>query len=113
MFDLKRNTSTDSQVEDVSSASLSQPHDLESQDDGDVEAGGQSGYSGKRFALSPRMISDAILGSSDGLTVPFALTAGLSSLGDTRLVVLGGFAELIAGAISMGLGGFIGAKSEA
>ena len=66
-----------------------------------------------RFKPSPRMISDAIIGLSDGLTVPFALTAGLSSLGDTRLVVLGGLAELIAGAISMGLGGFIGAKSEA
>ncbi|MCJ1405198.1 hypothetical protein MMC11_008424 [Xylographa trunciseda] len=59
------------------------------------------------------MISDAIIGLSDGLTVPFALTAGLSSLGNARLVVLGGLAELIAGAISMGLGGFIGAKSEA
>lgn len=58
------------------------------------------------------MISDAIIGLSDGLTVPFALTAGLSSLGDTRLVVYGGMAELIAGAISMGLGGYLGAKSE-
>jgi len=58
------------------------------------------------------MISDSIIGLSDGLTVPFALTAGLSSLGDTRLVVLGGLAELIAGAISMGLGGLMGAKSE-
>jgi hypothetical protein len=66
-----------------------------------------------RFNPSPRMISDAIIGLSDGLTVPFALTAGLSSLGDTRLVVLGGLAELIAGAISMGLGGLLGAKSEA
>ena len=66
-----------------------------------------------KFRPTPRMISDAIIGLSDGLTVPFALTAGLSSLGDTRLVVLGGLAELIAGAISMGLGGFIGAKSEA
>ncbi|MCJ1383246.1 hypothetical protein MMC17_006884 [Xylographa soralifera] len=66
-----------------------------------------------RFKPSPRMISDAIIGLSDGLTVPFALTAGLSSLGNARLVVLGGLAELIAGAISMGLGGFIGAKSEA
>ena len=67
----------------------------------------------KHFAPSPRMISDAIIGLSDGLTVPFALTAGLSSLGNAKLVVLGGLAELIAGAISMGLGGFIGAKSEA
>jgi len=66
-----------------------------------------------RFKPSARMISDAIIGLSDGLTVPFALTAGLSSLGNARLVVLGGLAELIAGAISMGLGGFIGAKSEA
>ena len=59
------------------------------------------------------MISDAIIGLSDGMTVPFALTAGLASLGDTRLVVLGGLAELIAGAISRGLGGLLGAKSEA
>lgn len=65
------------------------------------------------FKPSPRMISDAIIGLSDGMTVPFALTAGLASLGDTRLVVLGGLAELIAGAISMGLGGLLGAKSEA
>lgn len=63
--------------------------------------------------VSPRVISDAILGLSDGLTVPFALTAGLSAFGNARVVVLGGLAELIAGAISMGLGGFVGAKSEA
>ena len=67
----------------------------------------------KRFKVNPRMVSDAIIGLSDGLTVPFALTAGLSSLASTRYVVLGGLAELVAGAISMGLGGFIGAKSEA
>jgi vacuolar iron transporter family protein len=48
----------------------------------------------------------SVIGLSDGLTVPFALTAGLSSLGESRLVVLGGVAELIAGAISMGIGGF-------
>lgn len=47
-----------------------------------------------------------IIGLSDGLTVPFALTAGLSSIGNSRLVVIGGIAELIAGAISMGVGGF-------
>jgi VIT1/CCC1 family predicted Fe2+/Mn2+ transporter len=45
--------------------------------------------------------------------VPFALTAGLSALGNTRIVIYGGLAELIAGAISMGLGGYLGAKSEA
>ncbi|PLB53034.1 vacuolar iron transporter Ccc1 [Aspergillus steynii IBT 23096] len=59
-----------------------------------------------------RTVSDAIIGLSDGMTVPFALTAGLSALGDTKVVVFGGLAELIAGAISMGLGGYLGAKSE-
>ena len=65
-----------------------------------------------RSRINPRLISDAILGLSDGLTVPFALSAGLSAIGDTKVVVLGGLAELIAGAISMGLGGYVGAKSE-
>lgn len=67
----------------------------------------------QKYTISPRIVSDAILGLSDGLTVPFALTAGLSALGTSRLVVMGGLAELMAGAISMGLGGFVGAKSEA
>ncbi|OAP60704.1 hypothetical protein AYL99_05706 [Fonsecaea erecta] len=62
--------------------------------------------------INARIVSDAIIGLSDGLTVPFALTAGLSALGDTKVVVFGGLAELIAGAISMGLGGYLGAKSE-
>ena len=44
--------------------------------------------------------------------MPFALTAGLSSLGDSKLVVLGGIAELIAGAISMGIGGFLASQAE-
>lgn len=62
--------------------------------------------------MDSRFVSDAVLGLSDGMTVPFALTAGLSELGDTRVVVLAGLAELCAGAISMGLGGYLGAKSE-
>lgn len=65
----------------------------------------------RRF--DPRLISDATIGLSDGLTVPFALTAGLSALGDTNVVIYGGLAELIAGGISMGLGGYLGAKGEA
>lgn len=65
-----------------------------------------------RARVNPRIISDAILGLSDGLTVPFALSAGLSALGNTKVVVLGGLAELAAGAISMGLGGYVGARSE-
>ena len=53
-----------------------------------------------------------MIGLSDGLTVPFALTAGLSSLGESKLVILGGIAELIAGAISMGIGGFLASQAE-
>ncbi|KAF9876016.1 integral membrane protein DUF125 [Colletotrichum karsti] len=67
----------------------------------------------RRFRIDARVISDATIGLSDGLTVPFALTAGLSALGQTKVVIYGGMAELIAGAISMGLGGYLGAKSEA
>lgn len=63
-------------------------------------------------SVDPRTMSDLIIGLSDGLTVPFALTAGLSSLGDTKLVITGGLAELVSGAISMGLGGYLAAKSE-
>lgn len=66
-----------------------------------------------RCRINPRVISDATIGLSDGLTVPFALTAGLSALGTTQLVIYAGFAELVAGAISMGLGGYLGAKGEA
>ncbi|RDW94106.1 VIT1/CCC1 transporter family protein [Aspergillus mulundensis] len=78
----------------------------------DVESTGSSSTS-TRSRIDPRIVSDAILGLSDGLTVPFALSAGLSALGNTKVVVLGGLAELAAGAISMGLGGYVGAKSEA
>ncbi|KAJ5637954.1 hypothetical protein N7490_007833 [Penicillium lividum] len=78
-----------------------------SYDDSTTSTGSQ------RSRINPRIVSDAILGLSDGLTVPFALSAGLSALGNTKVVVLGGLAELAAGAISMGLGGYVGAKSEA
>lgn len=63
--------------------------------------------------LSSRQIADLTIGLSDGLTVPFALTAGLSALGKPSVVIYGGLAELVAGGISMGLGGYLGARSEA
>ncbi|KAF4461887.1 vacuolar iron transport [Fusarium albosuccineum] len=65
--------------------------------------------------LSPafkRFVSDFTLGFSDGITVPFALTAGLSSLGKTDTVISGGLAELCAGSISMGIGGYLAARDE-
>ncbi|QDS74757.1 hypothetical protein FKW77_001338 [Venturia effusa] len=57
-------------------------------------------------------LGDAILGFADGLTVPFALTAGLSAVGSIRVVIVGGLAELFAGAISMGLGAWLAAESD-
>jgi VIT1/CCC1 family predicted Fe2+/Mn2+ transporter len=68
-----------------------------------------------RSSQSPafkRFLSDFTLGFSDGLTVPFALTAGLSSLGKTDTVITGGLAELCAGSISMGIGGYLAARDE-
>ncbi|KAG1796998.1 VIT family-domain-containing protein [Suillus plorans] len=65
-----------------------------------------------RTLIDPDVIRDIVIGLSDGLTVPFALAAGLSSLGTSRLVVAGGIAELIAGAISMGIGGFLASSAE-
>ncbi|CAL9168385.1 unnamed protein product [Musa hybrid cultivar] len=60
------------------------------------------------------MVRDVIMGVSDGLTVPFALAAGLSGANaPSSLILTAGFAEVAAGAISMGLGGYLAAKSEA
>jgi len=58
------------------------------------------------------LVRDFIIGFADGLTVPFALTAGLSSLGSSRLVILGGLAELFSGSISMGLGAYLASVTE-
>jgi len=59
-------------------------------------------------------VRDVVLGMSDGLTVPFALAAGLSgAVASARLILIAGTAELAAGAIAMGLGGYLAARSEA
>lgn len=59
-------------------------------------------------------LSDIVIGMSDGLTVPFALAAGLSSaLNDNDLIVTAGLAEVAAGSIAMGLGGYLAAHTEA
>ena len=58
------------------------------------------------------VVRDIILGMSDGLTVPFALAAGLSgAVSSSFLVLVAGVAELTAGSISMGLGGYLGAAA--
>ncbi|TGZ81310.1 DUF125-domain-containing protein [Ascodesmis nigricans] len=85
-------------------------HRRHDEDEDNNPAGHENGHS---KWLSPRAVSDAIIGLSDGLTVPFALTAGLSAFNDTRVVLYGGMAELIAGSISMGLGGWLAGRGEA
>lgn len=63
---------------------------------------------------TPRLVRDIVLGVADGLTVPFALAAGISgALDATHVVIVAGLAEIAAGTISMGLGGYLSAKSEA
>jgi vacuolar iron transporter family protein len=59
-------------------------------------------------------VRDVVIGMSDGLTVPFALAAGLSgAVQSTRLIVVGGLAEIAAGSIAMGLGGYLAARGDA
>jgi len=68
----------------------------------------------EHHAGSGEVIRDMVIGLADGLTVPFALAAGLSgALQSTRLVVLAGLAEIAAGSIAMGLGGYLAARGEA
>ena len=58
-------------------------------------------------------VRDIVIGMSDGLTVPFALAAGLTgAVASTAIVVTAGFAEIAAGSIAMGLGGFLAAKTD-
>ena len=61
-----------------------------------------------------KFVRDIVIGMSDGLTVPFALAAGLSGIANsTSIVITGGLAEIAAGSIAMGLGGYLAAKSDA
>lgn len=59
-------------------------------------------------------VRDIVIGMSDGLTVPFALAAGLSgAVSATGIIVTAGLAEIAAGSIAMGLGGYLAARSDA
>ena len=67
----------------------------------------------KHFTAS-NFVRDVVIGMADGLTVPFALAAGLSgAVAATRIIVIAGLAEIAAGSIAMGLGGYLAAKSDA
>ena len=69
----------------------------------------------KHFTAS-ETVRDIVIGMSDGLTVPFALAAGLAGAvapEATRLVITAGLAEIAAGSIAMGLGGYLAARTDA
>jgi VIT1/CCC1 family predicted Fe2+/Mn2+ transporter len=67
----------------------------------------------ERHFSAPEMVRDAVIGMSDGLTVPFALAAGLSgAVASSKIVVLAGLAEIAAGSIAMGLGGYLAARTD-
>ena len=68
----------------------------------------------ERHFMGSEIVRDVVIGMSDGLTVPFALAAGLSGIANsTKIVITGGLAEIAAGSIAMGLGGFLAARSDA
>ena len=59
-------------------------------------------------------VRDVVIGMADGLTVPFALAAGLAAaVSSTNVIVTAGLAEIVAGAIAMGLGGYLAARTDA
>src|SRR5437899_12636071 len=68
----------------------------------------------ERHFTGNQIVRDLVLGMADGLTVPFALAAGLTgAIAATWIIVVAGLAEIAAGAIAMGLGGYLAARSEA
>ena len=68
----------------------------------------------EKHFTSGATVRDIVIGMSDGLTVPFALAAGLSgAISTTSIIVTAGLAEIAAGSIAMGLGGYLAARSDA
>jgi VIT1/CCC1 family predicted Fe2+/Mn2+ transporter len=68
----------------------------------------------ERHFTAGLVVRDMVIGMSDGLTVPFALAAGLTgAVASTGIIVTAGLAEIAAGSIAMGLGGYLAAKSDA
>jgi VIT1/CCC1 family predicted Fe2+/Mn2+ transporter len=68
----------------------------------------------ERHFTASETVRDIVIGMSDGLTVPFALAAGLSgAVNATGIIITAGLAEVAAGAIAMGLGGYLAARTDA
>lgn len=70
-------------------------------------------HHGEEHFESSEIVRDFVIGMSDGLTVPFALAAGLSgAVNETSIVITAGLAEIAAGSIAMGLGGYLAGRTE-
>ncbi|HEY0006319.1 MAG TPA: VIT1/CCC1 transporter family protein [Pyrinomonadaceae bacterium] len=73
----------------------------------------QTPHTERHFTAS-EVVRDVVIGMSDGLTVPFALAAGLTgAVSASNIIITAGLAEIAAGSIAMGLGGYLAAKSDA
>jgi VIT1/CCC1 family predicted Fe2+/Mn2+ transporter len=96
----------------TANASIQQLPSKEHSEASTMESASTRSSHSEKHAHHGLLIRDSIIGFADGLTVPFALTAGLSALGNSKIVVLGGLAELFAGSISMGLGAYLAAVTE-
>ncbi len=73
----------------------------------------EKGLHKEEHLRSSEFITDIVIGMSDGLTVPFALAAGLSgAVHSNAVVITAGIAEIVAGSIAMGLGGYLAGKTE-
>jgi predicted membrane protein (TIGR00267 family) len=67
----------------------------------------------EKHFTSSEIVRDIVIGMSDGLTVPFALAAGLTGAVDTTMIIItAGIAEIAAGSIAMGLGGYLAGKTD-
>src|SRR5256885_8953133 len=72
----------------------------------------QTPHTERHFTASD-VVRDIVIGMSDGLTVPFALAAGLTgAVAATNIIVTAGLAEIAAGSIAMGLGGYLAARTD-
>src|SRR3954469_23750455 len=73
----------------------------------------QDHHSHEQHSTSSDLLRDIVIGMSDGLTVPFALAAGLTgAINNTSLIIIAGLAEVAAGSIAMGLGGYLAGQTE-
>jgi vacuolar iron transporter family protein len=84
-----------------------------SSENAELKESNDANHHHEEHAFGAETVRDIVIGMSDGLTVPFALAAGLSgAISSTNLIIIAGLAEIAAGSIAMGLGGYLAGKTE-